>query len=278
MTEIVAYDDIAEAALVQYNLAHGERYFLGHSDSITFRIEVQEEKFLLRIHQAISDLQDDIWQKPAVIESELVWLDALARETKLTVQRPIKNPNHQWVTLVEDPSRVLYCSLLQWVEGEISQTERTPQQAHQLGRLLAQLHQQSQHWKPPQNFTRPSYDQERFKAGLMKLYAAVSQELVSVEDYNSLEAAVHKILTKMDTLERDSNTWGLIHADLHNGNYLLHDDDLRPIDFARCGFGYYLYDIASTIQYLPLTVRPSFFEGYQKNQPFSESNMALGRI
>lgn len=32
---------------------------------------------------------------------------------------------------------------------------------------------------------------------------------------------------------------------------------------ARCGFGYYLYDIAESIQYLLPIVRCSFFEGYQ---------------
>ena len=34
--------------------------------------------------------------------------------------------------------------------------------------------------------------------------------------------------------------WGLIHADLHEGNYLFHNEQIRPIDFYRCGFGYYL--------------------------------------
>lgn len=75
----------------------------------------------------------------------------------------------------------------------------------------------------------------------------------------------------MDTLQPDREVWGVIHADLHDGNYLFHDNELRPIDFARCGFGYYLYDIASALQYLPPTLRAYFFEGYETSQKLAEN-------
>ncbi len=63
-------------------------------------------------------------------------------------------------------------------------------------------------------------------------------------------------------MEKAQN-WGLIHADLHEGNYLFYNEQIRPIDFGRCGFGYYLYDIAQSLDHLHPEVRTSFFEGYQ---------------
>ncbi|MEM1252811.1 MAG: phosphotransferase [Cyanobacteria bacterium P01_H01_bin.21] len=277
MTQASIYDDIAKFALDQYGLGQEQPSFLGHSESVTFRIQTQEEKFLLRIHQPISNTNDDVWQKPEVIESELLWLDALHYDTKLVVQKPIRNLQNRWITQVagDRTTETFYCSLLHWVEGEILQSERTLQQAHQLGVLMAQLHQHSQQWDTPQNFSRPTYDRNRFNASLAKLYPAISQELISAENYAVLESAVNQVLEMMESLDHNQEVWGLIHADLHDGNYLSHGDEFRPIDFARCGFGYYLYDVASTLQYLSPAVRASFFEGYQTSQKLPENYIRI---
>ncbi|WP_308460917.1 phosphotransferase [Brevibacillus formosus] len=40
---------------------------------------------------------------------------------------------------------------------------------------------------------------------------------------------------------KNRNHYGIIHGDLHQGNIVFHNGDPRPIDFGRCGFGYYLY-------------------------------------
>jgi Ser/Thr protein kinase RdoA (MazF antagonist) len=248
MTQIGVYDRIAKVALNQYDLSEGQCWFLGHSGSVTFRIETQEGKFLLRIHQSISHTHDDIWEKPEVIESELLWLSALYNDTKLVVQKPIRNLQDRWIARVaeDENTESFYCSLLHWIDGEIIQSERTSQQAYQLGVLTAQLHQHSQQWQIPQNFIRPSYDCNYFKAALAKLYPAISQGLISTENYNILKSVVRQVQEMIETLEQTQENWGLIHADLHDGNYLSLGDELRPIDFARCGFGYYLYDVAST--------------------------------
>ena len=127
MTQTGVYDDIAKSVLEQYGLEQGQCYFLGHSENVTFRVETQQRKFLLRIHQAISSSHDDVWQKPEVIESELLWLAALHHDTKLVVQKPIRNLQNRWVTSVagKENTEIFYCSLLDWIDGEIVQSERT---------------------------------------------------------------------------------------------------------------------------------------------------------
>lgn len=260
-----AYEDIAKASLIQYSVAQGKLKFLGHSGNITFCVEAPESKFLLRIHQSVSGIQDDIWQKPNIIESELIWLAALSRESNITVQKPLQNREGKWVTQVRrvNTQDVFYCSLLGWIDGIVSNTKRTPQQAYQLGLLIGKLHQHSRQWKLPQNFERPIYDENHFCLALSRLSPAVTSGLISVEHHKLLTAAVEKSDRMMKKLDRSPDVWGLIHADLHDGNYLFYNEQIRPIDFARCGFGYYLYDVAESLQYLPSQVRPSFFEGYQ---------------
>jgi Ser/Thr protein kinase RdoA (MazF antagonist) len=271
------YDYIAKAAFAQYDMAQGERYFLGHSGSVTFCIKTQAEKVLLRIHQPISKLQGDVWQRPQVIESELLWLTALRHDTEIVVQEPVKNLQDRWLTqvLADETGEMFYCSLLHWIDGNNLNGERTPEQAYQLGLLLARLHQHSSQWQLPENFVRPAYDKNRLQAALSALYPAVLQELISAEDYKTFEVAACQVQGMIETLGQTQNVWGLIHADLHEGNYLLHNEEFRPIDFERCGFGYYLYDIASSLQYLLPTVRPSFFEGYQAIRKLPEHYLQI---
>ena len=122
------------------------------------------------------------------------------------------------------------------------------------------MHQHSNQWQLPQNFVRPAYDKNRLKATLSELHPAISQGLISAEDYNVLEVAACQVENLIETLGQTQDVWELIHADLHESNYLLHNEELRPIDFDRCGFGYYLYDVASSLQHLLPTVRRSLFE------------------
>jgi Ser/Thr protein kinase RdoA (MazF antagonist) len=258
------YENIALAALNYYDLVQGTLRFLGHSGNVTFYLETpQQEKFLLRIHLDIAG--DDIWQKPDIIKSELLWLEALHRDTNLTVQEPMQNKEGKWVTQIQtnDTPDVYYCSLLRWIDGSTSLEARSSQQAYQLGLLMAQLHQHSNQWKLPQNFVRPFYDENRLSAALSSLYPAVSQGLITAEHYQVLSLSTEQVQSMMKTLGQAHNVWGLIHADLHEGNYLFHNEQIRPIDFARCGFGYYLYDVAGSLEYLLPQVRPYFLEGYQ---------------
>ncbi|KAB8320627.1 phosphotransferase [Tolypothrix campylonemoides VB511288] len=277
MAQTDAYERIAKAALNQYAVVQGELRFLGHSGNVTFCVEAPEEKFLLRIHQAFSGLQDDIWQRPDIIESELLWLAALHHQTNIIVQEPVQNLEGRWVTqvLADDTQDVFYCSLLRWIDGYVSDTHRTPQQAHQLGSLMAQLHCHSSQWKLPHNFVRPIFDENRLRAALSALYPAVSYGLISPEHYRMLTLATQKIESMMKTLGQAQDIWGLIHADLHESNYLFHNEQIRPIDFARCGFGYYLYDIGESIQHLLPQVRSSFFEGYQTIRSLPERYLQI---
>ncbi|MEL6163704.1 MAG: phosphotransferase [Cyanobacteria bacterium J06628_3] len=276
MTQINFYESIAKAALNQYGLVDEKIKFLGHSENVTFYIEVPAEKFLLRIHQPVSPSNDEIWQQPNIIKSELLWLAALSKDISVTVQEPIQNQQGEWVTqvLADNTQDIFYCSLLRWIDGNISETRRTSQQAYQLGSIIAQLHQHSSQWELPHNFHRPIFDENHFHIMLEALYPAVSNGLISHENYQLLTTATQKIENMMKTLERGQN-WGLIHADLHEGNYLFHNKEIRPIDFSRCGFGYYLYDIAQSLDHLLPEVRNSFFEGYQTIRNLPENYLQI---
>jgi Ser/Thr protein kinase RdoA (MazF antagonist) len=141
--------EIAQAVLAYYDLSDAQVTFIGRSQNTTFQVESPKgDKFLLRLHIGIettSDRLHDFWQEASAIQSELLWLNAIARDTKLTVPQPVQNCLGEWVTnfAAAELGSSICCSLLRWVEGEHLDSEPTVQQVRQLGILMAQLHQHS---------------------------------------------------------------------------------------------------------------------------------------
>jgi Ser/Thr protein kinase RdoA (MazF antagonist) len=260
--------EIAQAALTYYNVPNAQLTFLGQSQNTTFRVETPTgDKFLLRLHvgiEAAGDGSHDVWRERPVIESELLWLNAIAHNTELTVPQPVQNCLGEWVTSFASAEfgSSISCSLLQWVEGEHVDGEPTAQQVRQLGTLMAQLHQHTSSWSLPSGFSRPTHDVKQLKSATSQLGVLVQSGTISIDDYQVFQKAATQVQEFMPCLQLTRDTWGLIHADLHQGNYIIHGEEVRPIDFSRCGFGFYLYDIGQSLGDIEASLRLHFFEGY----------------
>jgi Ser/Thr protein kinase RdoA (MazF antagonist) len=64
-------------------------------------------------------------------------------------------------------------------------------------------------------------------------------------DVRSHLQTLHERLQEVEQrLGKSSDRFGLIHSDLSFGNVLFTEEEVLPIDFDDCGFGYYLYDLA----------------------------------
>jgi Ser/Thr protein kinase RdoA (MazF antagonist) len=48
----------------------------------------------------------------------------------------------------------------------------------------------------------------------------------------------------------DPLVFGLIHADLRLANLMVDDQGLTAIDFDDCGFGWWVYDLASALSFI----------------------------
>jgi putrescine aminotransferase len=80
--------------------------------------------------------------------------------------------------------------------------------------------------------------------------------------------------------ERWQACYGLIHADLLPENILMKDGELRLIDFDDCGYGWYMFEMATSV--FPRIAEPYFdtlvdayVEGYRSQRPFSDEHLQL---
>jgi Ser/Thr protein kinase RdoA (MazF antagonist) len=152
---------IAEAALARYPVGETRCTFLGESGGAAFGVDTRTGRraYLLKVHTHPRGGR-------AVLESGLSWLAALAQETDLTVQEPVRDAEGYLAVEVHapgTPGETTYCSLVRWVAGEHfpgapSWREHRPvpcppQWAGRLGEMTAKLHRHASGWALPAGFS-----------------------------------------------------------------------------------------------------------------------------
>ncbi len=261
---------LVEGILPHYGLASAQSVLLQYEDNAVYKITPSTgEHFVLRVSAADG-------HSPAAQRSEMQWLMALCQETDLLVPEPIPNDDGELITMgvVRDVAEPRPCVLLRWVPGEPPTSEIESARVERIGAFAAQLHQHAEHFVPPPAFVRPSWDWQRvFGTGSV---------LENVEALSSLVPQQREVLAQVALqmqqtvrlLGKHAPQWGLIHADLHRDNILLHHGTVGVIDFDDCGWGYYALDLASVLDsffrrvvvhpkdYQP--VRDTFLSGYDR--------------
>ncbi len=254
---------MAQAALEQYDFPGSELDYLGKSGSVTFRVRTLAETpdILLKLHHSEGEpiTRDSI-------ESELIWLEALSRDTKLTLPTPVKNREHELVTAITYGTlEHLNVTCCRWVDGDTLDREPSPEEVTQLAQLMSALHQHSKQWEPPAGFVRPVYHRENLLSSLAQLQRQLPAGLLSTEQFNSLESAANSIAEVIEQQPLTRDNYGIIHSDLHESNYVFCDGEPRPIDFSGCGYGFYLFDVAETFLHLSPDNRRTFISAYTRH-------------
>jgi len=269
----------ADLALQHYQLPTPRVRFLGHSENITFQISGPGgARFLLRLHRPVTHTFVGVRQQPDAIRSELHWLDALARETAISVPRPVRNRHGALVTLVQlSQDEVCPCTLLRWVDGDPFPQDGpdAPSYAAALGRTVAALHQHASTWTAPRDFVRPSYDAAFFRQVADNLRPGVTACVIEPSTYRVIQQTIQVCMAAIAKIPLVRETWGVIHNDLHSGNCLIYGDQVRLIDFSLCGWGYYLFDLGTCVGSLNVPLRQPFLEAYLKQRKLPDNHVRL---
>ena len=270
------FKNAARMALAHYPIGEYTLHFLAHGENVTYRVaNARGEVFLLRLHRSVSNVFGQKWLKPDVIRSECVWLDALRGGTGLVLQEPVYNRFGDFVTEVKDgDGRPLLSTLLRWVEGSHIK-DYSEGWAERLGVLVGRMQLFARDWRAPDGFVRRRWDWDRFWSQLDDLRKGVKLGTVSDAQYKAYEAALKQLRLVMNNLGETPELWGMIHADLHRDNFLIFGDEIRPIDFSLCGFGYYLYEAADTMRYIDPEFYPAFMHGYQQHMTLHKNHQQI---
>ena len=230
-------DALAAQAAQHWPQITGQPVLFMQRENVVYRVDTTMGPHALRLHRPG-------YHAAVTLRSELDLMAMLAGQGVL-VPTPAPTPDGALLVAVGDR----YASLLSWVPGVPMGRSGQPlalQGAargalfHAIGHEMARLHRICDAWTPPPGFARPRWDRDGL-VGDAPFWGpfwngADTGLLTGVRDL--ARAVLH---------DAPAQDFGLIHADLVNENVLVDGGQVHFIDFDDCGWGYRLFDIATTL-------------------------------
>ncbi|NSY37703.1 phosphotransferase [Leisingera sp. ANG59] len=206
-----------------------------------YRVDHGSRSYALRLHRPGYRTDAELW-------SELQWMNAAAAGG-LLVPVPVPSASGGFLHVADG----IQVDVLTWLSGapigrtgeDLDTADRTSL-FHGIGREMARLHAVSDHWTPPKGFSRCSWDREGL-LGSNPVWGRFWENPSLVSEDRELFAAVRMTADKELRQIEGGLDYGLIHADLVRENVMADGDKLQFIDFDDSGFGFRLFDLATTL-------------------------------
>lgn len=135
--------------------------------------------------------------------------------------------------------------------------EQEPSYIEKWGAVIGQMHQATKHYVKPQSIARrPEWHEE----DLMNM--VLFREHYTEEMFTYSE----DVLKQVHALTKTENNYGIIHSDLHLGNFHVQDDQVYVFDFDDSSYLFFASDIAIPLYY---TILSRILEGQDQQEAFA---------
>jgi Ser/Thr protein kinase RdoA (MazF antagonist) len=241
---------------------------ISHSENVVFKItDSGSQCYVLRLHRPG-------YNTLAELESELAWTDHLAGAGVACPAHVLTRAGQGYA---QTPGiRDCYAGLIRWLPGEslaerFTDLETISHCYTHLGELIAKTHNVTAAWRPPDGFIRRRWDAEGLM-GTNPLWGRFWEAPdLPGEQREVLSRARPLVYEHLLNLGEGADFFGLIHADLHPRNVLVHGQTIQVIDFDDAGFGWHHYDIAVALgdaltQQWYSVAEDAMFEGYARER------------
>ena len=278
-----AFRQIALSALIHWDLKPTGIHLIKVRENAVFRVECEHgRKVVLRVHRQGYHSDD-------ALRSESEWMAALERDG-LQVPRVIASRHGRPFEVIGATASSIghQVDIIEWIDGKqlgsveagvSGGDEEIARKYRIVGETMARMHNQSSRWQPAEGFVRHSWCEEGL-AGLRPLWGRFWElEALSTSQRSLLGSARMAIREDLLAIGKSAQVYGLIHADLVPENFLVDGDDVRVIDFDDAGFGWHLFDIATSLYFLKAepyydVAQTALVEGYRRHRALSDEALA----
>ncbi|MEM7120433.1 MAG: phosphotransferase [Pseudomonadota bacterium] len=267
--------DLIQLAAARWEFAEDTLDLVAERENkIYSALDAKGRRFALRLHR-------DGYVTEQEILSELAWADVLSADG-VAVPSPLASAEGRLVECID--GRLF--SALTWMPGRPMGEGGKPLALRDrqtvfrnIGIALAQLHSTSDGWSPPATFVRRSWDLEGL-LGEAPVWGRFWENPFLSDDDLSVITHARAVTRAMLEDIGPSLDYGLIHADALRENILVDGTDVILIDFDDSGYGYRLFEIATTLlrnndepDVADLT--KALLEGYRTVRPLDTTYLPL---
>lgn len=236
-------------ALNNYEIQYPEIEFIRHNENETYKVRdtLSNAQYVIRIHKPSNDFSLDIFgykeHSVDLLTNEMNLLNAIRENTDISVQRPMKNKNGEFVTVLSDGTPA---TILTWVDGKtVEEIEITDEVLFKIGEMIGEFHRFSKKWSKVSELKRYSYDKSLLVNTILKIKTGVELNVLSNEQLKIIVDAANEIANRINELDLKEDCIGIVHSDLSKSNLILNNGQVVPIDFCLCGNSYYYMDLGS---------------------------------
>ena len=232
----------------KWNL-EGEIKLIRRVENFVYAAKLEDQPVILRLtephHRSKSEL-----------ESELDWMHYLSH-SGLKIANPIFSNAQSLVESIEG-KQIFYASVFSKAQGAPLEKKEdfSLEILHTWGKYIAHSHVLTQKYQPkPHIKKRTDWNQDTsIKIALQRLDKndLISQRCCELTDW-------------LQSLPTHSQCFGLVHCDLHHGNFFIHEGEITAFDFDDCAYHWFSYDLAVPLLNLQMMADENFFDiAYEK--------------
>jgi Ser/Thr protein kinase RdoA (MazF antagonist) len=239
---------LASHALSAYDLPSGAAaQMINLSENATYRVDAPPgSRWALRVHR-------EGYHSKTAIASELAWAKALREDGAVITPTAIPGKDGEIIQTISHPQFEVprHVVLFAWESGEEPDEEqhdlRGPFEV--LGEKTAQMHLHVRNWKRPPWFERLTWDFDT-SLGDNPHWGRWRDGMGLTPDIEAVFAdTVDLIGRRLEIFGKRPDRFDLIHCDMRLANLLIDGDVTKVIDFDDCGFGWLMYDCATTVSF-----------------------------
>lgn len=262
--------DIRHLVAVEYRLGTPDQYSLlsgGINDS--YAIGIGERRYVLRSYG-----RDKFW---ITGESDIRFeLDLLIHlhEQGIPVSYPLPRCNGDLLgRLPASEAKEGFYALFTWAPRAGVEAPMHADQAHLVGQTLARIHQAADHFET--GHRRYALDERTLLDWPLKQLEPYLTNATSPEGTFIMEQ-VAQLRTLLGTFNPGPGGWGIIHGDVHGGNYhFAEDGQITFFDFDHCGYGWRAYDFSYYYTRIQESLRTPCLQGYDAVRPLSHAERGM---
>ncbi|MFS0671879.1 phosphotransferase enzyme family protein [Ornithinibacillus sp. 179-J 7C1 HS] len=245
--EAVFSQEIINKFLMAYELDN-EYKLLGDFENYVYEVTKGDEAFILRITHSSHRSEEEIY-------GEIEWLNFL-HENGANVSVVFSSINQYLVEKqVAEDETIFYACLFSKVKGNPIRSNDPKFNTtlfHSWGREIGKLHRITSEFQPQTGIRK-----QWFEDDLFEIEKYVSNEPIVIE-------RTKEIISKLKQLPEEN--FGLIHNDVHNGNFFFDGKEIHIFDFDDACYFWHVSDIAIPLYYACTSLFPDESNQLQKAQ------------
>lgn len=226
-------DAILEEAIRRFGISRDQVRDIGGFESYVYEYCKKQLPYILRISHSLRRSVDQI-------RGEVEWINYL-KDHGLNLSRAILSEAGRLVEVIGEPDSYFSAVSFEKAPGQhVTREDWNPTLFKKLGQYMGKMHAITKHYTPSESaIKRMEWDDEL--VDFAEKFLQPSDAGV-VEKYN-------RLLDYLRQLPKDHDSYGLIHVDMHRGNFFVDQGEIYLFDFDDSQYGWFVYDIAIALFY-----------------------------